>query len=310
MRLRDAFLLSPVLLAEGSIYERLRRDPALRLDPFIAHAALLYDGAGRRALAAAHRDYGEIAVRHGLPLVAFTDTWRASAPRIASSRFRGEAVNRDHVLFLRGVLRDVPAVVGSITGPHGDGYRPAEAPGCDEAKRIHEPQIDELAEAGADLLMAATLPAFEEARGIAALMGESGIDWMLSFVIRPDGRLLDGTPLAVAIESIDAESASAPVGYSVNCVHPSVLASALPSLPPQARSRLLSFQANTSRRPPEELDGLEALETEDPGLFADRLAAVGATAALRIVGGCCGAGPEQMEALAARLDPAIRCTRH
>lgn len=38
---------------------------------------------------------------------------------------------------------------------------------------------------------AATFPAFSEAQGIAAAMAKTGMPYMLSFVIRRDGTLLD-----------------------------------------------------------------------------------------------------------------------
>ncbi|MGZ8869355.1 MAG: homocysteine S-methyltransferase family protein, partial [Thermoanaerobaculia bacterium] len=91
------------MLTEGSVYELLRRDPRIVFDPHIAHAGLIYDDASRALLAGVHAAYIEIARERGLPIIAFADTWRASAARIAISAFRGRAVNRDNLEFLRGV---------------------------------------------------------------------------------------------------------------------------------------------------------------------------------------------------------------
>ena len=40
----------PIILGEGSMYERLRRGASETFDPFIAHAAMLYDEIGRDVL--------------------------------------------------------------------------------------------------------------------------------------------------------------------------------------------------------------------------------------------------------------------
>ena len=55
----------------------------------------------------------------------------------------------------------------------------------------------------------------------------TGVPYLLSFVVRPDGTVLDGTPLADAIALIDDTAPVPPAGFGVNCVHPTVLARAL-----------------------------------------------------------------------------------
>lgn len=286
------------MLTEGSVYELLRRDPRVRFDEHIAHAGLVYDEAGREILAGVHRTYLDIARDTGLAIVAFTDTWRASAERVARSLFRGRAVNRDNVEFLRSVAAPYEhVVIAGMSGPRADAYRPAESPSYEQALRVHAAQIEELATARVDLLFAATLPAFEEARAIAAIMSRTRIPWMLSFVIRETATLLDGTPLADAMKAIDDESAVPPFGYSVNCVHASVLAAALRQ--EGVGRRLLAFQANTSARAPEELDGRPELDAEEPSAFAQSVASLGPR--IPILGGCCGTDPRHMRALAERL---------
>ena len=70
------------ILGEGSMYERLRRDPAVEFDPHIAHAGLIYDPASARVMEETHREYLDIGQKYGLPMVAATATWRANAERI------------------------------------------------------------------------------------------------------------------------------------------------------------------------------------------------------------------------------------
>lgn len=293
-----------VILTEGSVYELLRRDRRIVFDPQIAHAGLIYDDDSRRVLESVHRGYLAIAGSHGLPMLLLTDTWRASRARIAASRFRDRNVNADNVAFLRDLAGN--AFVGALTGPKGDAYRPQEAPSEEHAAEYHAAQIEELAGAGADLLMAATLPALPEARGIARRMSGIGRAWMLSFVVRPDGRLLDGTPLCDAIHAIDDGMPFPPLGYSINCVHASIAGKALATLPAETQRRVIAVQANTSRRTPEELDGLEELDCETPAGFAAAAAEVVRRTSVRMIGGCCGSGQEHIEALAQELEPPPR----
>jgi homocysteine S-methyltransferase len=290
-----------LILTEGSVFELLRREEGIDLDPEIAHASLVYDGASRRRLAAVHDGYLRIAERHGLPAIAWADTWRASGERIARSRFAGLDVNGENVRFIRELAaqRSGEVIVGALTGPKGDAYDPREAPSFDDALRYHEPQIAGLAVSRPDLIVAATLPSFEEARAIARLLAESAIPFLISAVVRRDGTMLDGTPLATAIARIDDESR--PLGFSINCTHSSAARDALRRLDDRATRRVIAFQANTSARAPEDLDGLGHLETEEPEVFAASLAELARTTSLRILGGCCGTDERHIEALAARL---------
>jgi homocysteine S-methyltransferase len=302
VRIGEALAEHSIILAEGSVYELLRRDPAMVFDPLIAHAGLIYDAPSRARLAEVHRGYLSIAEAHAFPCILLADTWRASLSRVAASQFRGRCINSDNVAFLRALAAGarVPVLIAALLGPAGDAYRPAEAPGYEQALSHHAGQIEELARSGADLIIAATLPAFDEARAIAALLRSSGTPWMVSFVIRPDGTLLDGTSLVEAIAGIDGDG-DPPLGYSINCVHSATVLEALRGLPADTRRRLLMFQANTSRLRPDELDGRADLDTEDPEAFAAGVVAVASRSSIRIVGGCCGSGRDHIEALARAL---------
>lgn len=306
MNLDTLFNLRPFALAEGSVYERLRRREGLAFDPDLAHASLVYDPQGAAALEAIHLEYWAIGRRHGVPLVALTDTWRASRDRIERSSFRGRPVNEDNVRFLVRLRDGVgangpPIFIGGHTGPKGDGYKPAEAPGTAEAERFHAAQVEALASVGVDFLQASTLPSVPEAMGIARAMARTGRPYVLSFVIRRDGTVLDGTPLAHAIARIDEESSVAPSGYAVNCVHPAVIGSGLATLPAAAVRRLVSMQANASSKSPEELDGSATIEADAPQTLAEALARVARTYGIPIVGGCCGTDARHIDCLAAAM---------
>jgi homocysteine S-methyltransferase len=67
-----------------------------------------------------------------------------------------------------------------------------------------------------------------------------------------------------------------------------------------AAKRIAGLRANTSARTPEELDGLEELQTEDPEDFATNLSALRDEFGTVFLGGCCGTSTAHIEALARR----------
>lgn len=295
-------------IAEGAVLERVRRDPDLALDPHILNGGFIYDEKGRASLAEIHAGYMRLARDAGLPILTFTDTWRCSERAIAASRFKGRAVNADNARFLTG-LRDAvgdgsPIFVGGLVGPSADAYKPEEGLERRAAREFHRPQVDALAAAGVDFLHLATAPGVDEALGVADVMAATGLPYLISFVIRRTGTVLDGTPLGQAIDRFDRDLTRPPIGFSVNCVHAQVLETALEALAashPAACRRILTFQANTADAEVEDLDDSAELVTEPAGDFADRVARIGHRFGVRILGGCCGTEGSHIEALATRL---------
>jgi homocysteine S-methyltransferase len=293
------------VLAEGSVYERLRRHPGITFDPAMRHGVLIYDPVGRAAAAQVHGSYVAAAKSVGLPLVMLSDTWRANAENIAASRYAGRPVNQDNIAFLKELRAQAKAeiYIGGQSGCRGDAYKPEEALDAEAAYAFHLPQMKALAEAKPDFLFAATLPAFREARGIARAQAETGLPYLLSFVLRPEGTLLDGTRLSDAITVLD-DTQSPPLGYAVNCIHPTVLAQALAVLEHEAPTqiaRVVFFQANTSPLSPEDLAAATDLETEAPETLAPQICALQRRYGLSVVGGCCGTDEHHIAALGTAL---------
>jgi homocysteine S-methyltransferase len=299
----DRLLAERFVLGEGSMYERLRREPAVRFDPEVAHATLVYDDAAREVLERTHREYLDIGQAHGVPMLTAADTWRANRERQDRSAFRAHPVNADNVRFLRDLRASygagaAPILIGGALGPRGDAYRAEESLDRAAAAAFHAPQIAALAGAGPDYLIANTLPAVSEAHGIADACAATGLSYVLSFVIRADGTVLDGTPLRSAIEAIDAATTTAPAGYGVNCVHPTVLGRALAVAGTDAARRVVYYQANASALSPEELVRLTDLDAERPDALAAAIDDVRTRFGIRAIGGCCGTGTEHIEAMA------------
>src|SRR5262252_4624363 len=75
MKMEDFVETGSFGLSEGSVYERLRRHPAIVFDPYLAHAALIYKPKAAALLERVHREYLDVGQSHGLAMFALTDTW-------------------------------------------------------------------------------------------------------------------------------------------------------------------------------------------------------------------------------------------
>jgi homocysteine S-methyltransferase len=309
MRFDEFVKTASFALSEGSVYERLRRDPSVEFDPYIFHASLIYDERTRQVLAGVHREYMDVAQKYQLPMLVTTDTWRASQERIDLSKFKGQKVNQDNVQFMKDLRAEYREnaqpifVVGQI-GPRGDAYKPEQALSKFQAESFHHAQLEAFAETGVDLIFAATLPALTEAQGIAVAMSKFDLPYMLSFVIRPEGTLLDGTPLGEAMDIIDNSVSTPPTGYAVNCVHPKIFASGMSALEGQKKMysrRILSYQANTANLRPEEIDGSVELIAEEPSVLADLMVDSYQSFRTLFMGGCCGTDTRHIEQLAEKF---------
>ena len=305
----DLLATSPVILGEGAVIERLRRSDGIQLDEHVVNSALIYREPGRSALEAICREYLDIGRRHNLPLLLSTPTWRAGRDRIAAAGLAGRDLNGDNFRFLAG-LRDSygdyagQVAIGGLMSCRGDAYRPDEAMTTAAAADFHAWQARALAAAGVNFLLAATLPALGEAIGLARAQAATGLPYMVSFVARPEGTLLDGTPLKEAIAAIDAAATPRPLAYLINCTHASIFRSALlhrSNSSPLVRERVIGLLANTAPLSPEELDASTELVEEAPETFGRDVSALHTEMGMKILGGCCGTDARHIDCLAGEL---------
>jgi homocysteine S-methyltransferase len=299
----------PCILGEGAVIERLRRNSALELDPYLVNSTFIYEDEKRTALETICREYLDIGSEFGLPLLMSTPTWRASKERIEAAGYAGVDVNGDNIRFLDGLRRSYggyaeKVVICGLMSCRGDAYSPADALTVDKALEFHAWQAGKLAEAGVDFLFAATLPALSEATGLALALAATGQPYVISFVARPAGTLLDGTPLKDAIAAIDSAATPRPLAYMINCTHASFARAALmheANSSALVRQRIIGLLANTAALSPEELNDSNSLVEEDPETFGLSVALLHRELGLKIVGGCCGTDDRHVRSLAAQL---------
>lgn len=294
----------PLILMEGAISEPLRRAEPIRLHSDQLTAQLIYDQEGRGQLQRLYGGYMDIAKAAQLPFVMLTPTWKADRERVADGGVN-PCVNVDAVRFMKKI-REIHGVgnndikIGGLTGCRNDCYKPDEGLGAPESERFHSWQMVQLAQAGADFLIAQTLPNVEEAVGIAKAMDATGIPYIISFVINREGVVLDGTHLLAAVNLIDRATKNRPVGFMVNCSYPSFLNAA--QQPEALFKRLIGYQANASSLDHAALDGAPQLYADGVEAWGQEMLSLNKNHGVKILGGCCGTGDAHLRYLVDHMD--------
>lgn len=290
MNIQTAITSSSLILTECAISERLRRAGEVELHPTLFNTPLIYHEKGREKLAAIYHQYREIAARAALPILLCAPTWRVDKVRLAEAGF-DQSLLFDAVSFMRDLQQqwqtpNSEIFIGGLLGPKNDCYSPEQALSEDEAYDFHQWQIERLARAGVDFIVAQTIPAVSEGLGMARALEKFGIPAIISFVIDRNARVLDNRPLPQAITIIDNSLATPPLGYMVNCVYPTFICAE--QQPSTLFKRLIGIQANSSSLDHSQLDGSSVLHQDDLQHWGENMLRLNSEFGVKILGGCCG----------------------
>jgi S-methylmethionine-dependent homocysteine/selenocysteine methylase len=306
MNFDTCFKTSKVILMEGALGERLKREYNIIFDEYVAMAGLVYSVDSKQAMQTIFQQYLTIAENHDLPFIATTPTRRANKERVMRSNFDRKIIE-DNVHFLQQMKKNANTnmYVGGLMGCKGDAYSANEILSIEEACEFHWWQANLFKDAGVDFLYAGIMPALSEAIGMAKAMERTGLPYIISFMIRDNGKLIDGTSIHNAILSIDNETIQKPICYMTNCIHPNILIKALSfsfNKTELVKERFCGIQANTSSLSPEELDNCCDLKASDSVAYADAMMDLYKYINPKIFGGCCGTDNTNMEEVANRLN--------
>jgi S-methylmethionine-dependent homocysteine/selenocysteine methylase len=249
--------------------------------------------------------YVDVAKKYHLPFIATTPTRRANRERVLQSNFTDKIIN-DNVCFLQQIKRNsgIDMYVGGLMGCKGDAYRATEVLSIGDAQEFHSWQANLFKDAGVDFLYAGIMPSLSEAIGMAKAMESTGLPYIISFMIRDNGKLIDETTIHDAIQIIDDATIKRPLCYMTNCVHPINLKKALSfSLNDTklVKERFGGIQANASPLPPEDLDSCHDLKSSDSVSLASDMMELFEYFTPKILGGCCGTDNTHIEEIAKRI---------
>ena len=305
MDFQSCYNNSSFILMEGALGERLKREYDIPFDEVIALAGHIYNEKSKHALKELFHQYIKISRHYHLPIMLTTPTRRANKERVAQSKYN-ESIIYDNISFLSEIKQDFPSEVyiGGLMGCKGDAYKATDVLSEKEAFEFHSWQSSLFKKAKVDFLYAGIMPALSEAIGMASAMENTGLPYIISFMIRNDGKLIDGTTIHEAIRAIDNVTNRKPLCYMTNCVHPKVVAKALSQTYNQTalvNTRFKGIQANTSPLSPEELDNCCDLKTSNPVNLANDMVKLYKDFNLKIFGGCCGTDGTHMNEIAKKL---------
>ncbi|WP_313565957.1 homocysteine S-methyltransferase [Mobilicoccus sp.] len=263
----------------------LRDDPGAIVE---AHLAFLRAGARVVTTASYQASYTGFAA-------AGIEADEATRLLLRSVELAREARDRYEAEGGGGPRRGGRAVVAASVGPYGaslaDGseYRGRYGLSVGRLRDWHARRVEVLAGSGADVLAVETIPDADEARAILDLVRGGGVPAWLSYTVE-DGRTRAGQPWPEAF----AVAADAPevIAVGVNCCAPGDV------LPAARTAREVTGLPVVAY--PNSGEGWDAAARSWTGTAASLgdLAPSWIQAGVRLVGGCCRVGPEQIAELA------------
>ncbi|HBZ96378.1 MAG TPA: homocysteine S-methyltransferase family protein [Phycisphaerales bacterium] len=283
---RDA---GTVLLLDGATGTELdRRGVDVGLPLWSARAML----DAPEVLEAVHRDYLE----SGAEAVT-TNTFRTHRRSLAKEGYgdRAESLTRDAVAIAaaaRDAINPEAMVLGSVA-PLEDCYTPDLAPDADACRREHTELIEQLVEAGVDLVLVQTMSSAHESLAAAAAAEACAPgNWAISFCLAPGepGVLMDGTPLTEVVPELGS-----PRFVGINCIAATLMADQVRHLRSIVDDGTPVAACGNVGYPDDEVGWINT-DAIEPGIYASHVQDW-IEAGAGIVGGCCGTTPATIRAI-------------
>jgi len=183
-----------------------------------------------------------------------------------------------------------PLVAGCIA-PLEDCYSPDLVPDMDVLCTEHYEHIQNLVEAGVDMLIAETMISLKEISAVVNQIHKFDIDYAISYVPKNNKFLLSGELVSDMVNVVEKYS---PQAIMINCVHPSQIEPAMVYLK-SLTDLPIGVYANIGNPSEKETGKLTPSVNPDEYLnYAKKWKTLGA----RIIGGCCGTKPMYIMKLA------------
>lgn len=307
MGFEEIYKSSKIILTEGALVERLKSEFNAEMDECINHAGLIYTHP--ESLESLYRQYIDIGQEYNLPIMIMTPTRKVNFESLKSSQFNGKNLFDDSCAFLNRIKKSYneyseKILVGGLLGCKGDAYSGKKVLGINDAYLFHKQQTSQFIEKDIDFLFAGIMPEINEIKGMARAIAETNIPYIISFMLRKDGCLMDGTILSKAIEMIDNEVFPNPVCYMTNCIHPTNLIHGIiqyKNKNNQFLKRFKGIQSNASILTPEELNNCNILQQDDFDKIINEMCFLRNEFNFKIFGGCCGTNDKFIKSLTEKL---------
>ncbi len=201
-------------------------------------------------------------------------------------------------LFMSSHPHSLKPLIAASIGPYGaylaDGseYRGDYMISDQELTDFHEPRIKLLDNSTADILACETIPSFQEARVLSAILKNSNKSAWISFSCKDGKHISDGTPIEKCAAFLVHHPRIFAIG--VNCTSPNYISELIQSIKTKSGDKKIVVYPNSGAVYHAEsktwsglsdLSSCEVMVKEWMELGAD------------IIGGCCGIGPHQIKAM-------------
>lgn len=298
---------SEILLTGGAIGDRMETEFNIDTNATGLFAEIVYEQP--EILELLFRQYIDIGQKHNRPILVTPLTRGVNFETIKGAKYKDRNIISDSFHFLNKI-RDSYGdysqhiLIGGLLGCKGDAYSSKNALGREASYKFHSHQTQQFKKEDYDFLFAGIMPEVNEAIGMAQAMADTEIPYIISFMIRKNGCLIDGTSISDAIKIIDREVDQKPICYMTNCIHPTNLKLALTDEKNIGRPELSRFKgimANASSLSPEELDNCGVLHREDFDIMINEMQLLREQFNLKILGGCCGTNDAFLNGLSNNL---------
>ena len=217
------------------------------------------------------------------------------AGKVAEINAAGVRIARQAVIHQREKQAGEAWVAGAL-GPLGVRLEPLGKTGLDEAREAFAEQIKALAEAGADLLIAETMPALNEAREAltAARQVAPKLPILVMVTVDDDSNCLDGSSPEQAAALLTEWGADA---IGVNCsTGPTAVLTAMEAM---RGATALPLAAMPNAGMPRAVEGRNVYLCSPEYMASFARKAI--NAGVQVVGGCCGTTPNHIRAMRAAI---------
>ncbi|WP_299523861.1 homocysteine S-methyltransferase family protein [uncultured Lutibacter sp.] len=311
MTFEEIYQSSKIILTEGALVERLKSEFNAEMDDWINHAGFIYTHP--ESLESLYRQYIKIGQKFDLPIMIMTPTRKVNFESLNSSSFNGKNLFDDSCTFLNRIKKSYnkyseKILVGGLLGCKGDAYSGEKVLGIKDAYLFHRQQTTQFTEKNIDFLFAGIMPEMNETIGMARAMAETNIPYIISFMLKKDGCLMDGTILSKAIEIIDKEVFPSPICYMTNCIHPTNLIHGIiqeKNRNSQFLERFKGIQSNTSILTPAELNNCNILQQDDLKKIIREMCFLKNEFNFKIFGGCCGTNDKFIKSLTEKITSTV-----
>ena len=245
-----------------------------------------------------HEDY----IDAGADIIT-TNTFRTDARTFRkaglSEEDAGKATFKAVELAREAISRTSPDrkiwIAGSLS-PLEDCYHPELAPGFKTAYCEHKIKTSWLLQAGVDFILIETMNTFDEALAATRAALETGLPTATSFILIDKDHILNSDKIITAYEQLKLEGVEI---FSINCTHHSVVTEFLNTYADKINIPIMVY-VNAG------FFDFQKGWQEDPMFTPERYSSIARTwidQGVRIIGGCCGTGPEFISRLAKRKSP-------